>query len=574
MSIFTFLRQSKIRTAYYFAIVLSIITALASVIETWYMGSVLDNLLVMETRAFLFSAGMMIIAVIIQYVSSTANIYLSDWVLQKFNLYWRCEITKKANKIAYGELESFQTGDILSLPVADLDGVGQYMTNVIDKSGGVIASIVALLICININIIFTIFCIIAIVVILGIGMFIASPLQKATLMVKEKRSDVNSRFINILTNLSSIKAYCLEKTIGNIYSDLLELSKCAVKKQSCFMGISSGYGKLSGGLMYLAMFAGGAYFIFKGELSLGRFFAFAYIFSNIQSIQNIQEIMGAYQHAKGSLIRITTFLNKADEADNDIKSTHSENIVSGIYLENVTFAYHQEQTVIKNISLHIKKGQCVAFVGKSGCGKSTLVKLITALYKPNNGIIRLDGAVTTGEIRSKISVVSQKDYLFPTTILENLKMVRPEATDQEIEAACRNAEIYDFIQILPDGLNTFVGELGNKLSGGQRQRLCVARAFLKDAPILILDEPTAALDSFTEGKLLDSLKKLMKDRTTVLISHRLSTIQTANYIYCMEDGEITQEGTLESLLNANSGIFTELFADNNDSTTIEGSDAN
>lgn len=108
MSIFTFLRQSKIRTAYYFAIVLSIITALASVIETWYMGSVLDNLLVMETRAFSFSAGMMIIAVIIQYVSSTANIYLSDWVLQKFNLYWRCEITKKANKIAYGELESFK----------------------------------------------------------------------------------------------------------------------------------------------------------------------------------------------------------------------------------------------------------------------------------------------------------------------------------------------------------------------------------------------------------------------------------------------------------------------------------
>lgn len=429
------------------------------------------------------------------------------------------------------------------------------MTNVIDKSGGVIASIVALLICININIIFTIFCIIAIVVILGIGMFIASPLQKATLLVKEKRSDVNSRFINILTNLSSIKAYCLEKTIGNIYSDLLELSKCAVKKQSCFMGISSGYGKLSGGLMYLAMFAGGAYFIFKGELSLGRFFAFAYIFSNIQSIQNIQEIMGAYQHAKGSLIRITTFLNKADEADTDIKSTHFENIVSGIYLENVTFAYHQEQPVIKNISLHIEKGQCVAFVGKSGCGKSTLVKLITALYKPNNGIIRLDGAVTTGEIRTKISVVSQKDYLFPTTILENLKMVRPEATDQEIEAACRNAEIYDFIQTLPDGLNTFVGELGNKLSGGQRQRLCVARAFLKDAPILILDEPTAALDSFTEGKLLDSLKKLMKDRTTILISHRLSTIQTANYIYCMEDGKITQEGTLESLLKANSGIL-------------------
>jgi ATP-binding cassette subfamily B protein len=233
-----------------------------------------------------------------------------------------------------------------------------------------------------------------------------------------------------------------------------------------------------------------------------------------------------------------------------------------IDLQNVTFAYRDGLPVIKDLSLHIRAGSTIAIVGSTGSGKSTLVKLLLRLYEIQSGRIILDGIdikdIFLYDLRRAIGLVSQDVFLFHGTVIENIAYGSPDATMDEIITAAKIAEAHEFIQRLPRGYETIVGERGQKLSGGQRQRLSIARAILKDPPILVLDEATSAVDNDTEAAIARSLEEITRHRTTIAIAHRLSTIRHSDRIYVMEHGSIVESGTHEELLDLG-GIYANLW---------------
>jgi ABC-type multidrug transport system fused ATPase/permease subunit len=232
-----------------------------------------------------------------------------------------------------------------------------------------------------------------------------------------------------------------------------------------------------------------------------------------------------------------------------------------VVYRDVDFSYAGRTDTLKGVSFEARPGQVVAIVGPTGAGKTTLVSLLPRFYDAIGGRILLDGAdVRALELRSlrqQISVVLQEPLLFSGSIAENIRYGRPDATTEEVVAAARAANAHDFIQRLPHGYETELGERGAKLSGGERQRIAVARAFVKDAPILILDEPTSSIDSRTEAVILDALDRLMEGRTTFMIAHRLSTVRRADLILVVDQGRVVEQGTHEHLLAAD-GLYKQL----------------
>jgi ATP-binding cassette subfamily B protein len=239
------------------------------------------------------------------------------------------------------------------------------------------------------------------------------------------------------------------------------------------------------------------------------------------------------------------------------------NIIAGeVCLNDVSFSYVAGQPVLRNVTVVCPGGQVTALVGPSGSGKSTVLKLIERFYIPDSGMVRIDGQnlsdVAIASLRGNISWVSQDTFLFSDTIRNNIGIVRPGATDGEIEAAARAAFAHDFIMEQPQGYDTQIGENGGNLSGGQRQRISIARAFLKDAPILLLDEATSALDSESEQKIQQAFTRLMRDRTTIVIAHRLSTIRNAHLIHVMASGSLIASGTHDELMGDPQGLYVHL----------------
>jgi ATP-binding cassette subfamily B protein/subfamily B ATP-binding cassette protein MsbA len=226
-----------------------------------------------------------------------------------------------------------------------------------------------------------------------------------------------------------------------------------------------------------------------------------------------------------------------------------------VQLDRVSFGYETGRPVLREVSLEVVAGQTLALVGPSGAGKSTLVSLIPRFFDPWSGRVLVDGRdvrdVTLRSLRGQVALVLQEAFLFPLSIADNIAYGRPGASRTEIEAAARAANAHAFVECLPRGYDTLVGERGATLSGGERQRLAIARALLKDAPMLILDEPTSALDAETEALLLQALERLMMGRTTLIIAHRLSTIRNADSIAVLQDGAIVETGTHTELLHRN-----------------------
>ena len=253
-----------------------------------------------------------------------------------------------------------------------------------------------------------------------------------------------------------------------------------------------------------------------------------------------------------------------EECENNMERTINDLTIQGnIIFKNVSFAYQSSKEILNNVSFEIKKGEKIALVGESGGGKTTICHLLPAFYLPSSGQILIDqidiNKMTFKCLRDAIGIVQQDVFLFNGTIYENILYGKLNATKQEIYEAAKQANIYDYILSLPDGFNTKIGERGVKLSGGQKQRIAIARVFLKNPPILILDEATSALDNTTELYIQQALDKLSQGRTTIIVAHRLSTIQNANKVFVIHNGHITEEGTHQELIEKN-GIYAHLYS--------------
>ncbi|MBQ7920172.1 MAG: ABC transporter ATP-binding protein, partial [Lachnospiraceae bacterium] len=293
------------------------------------------------------------------------------------------------------------------------------------------------------------------------------------------------------------------------------------------------------------------YLVSRGEISLGGLVAFILILNKfVDAFIGLPFCMVDASAGVVSVKRVEEILN-ADEEKNGAENTSLDTDVA-IYFDKVDFGYTEEKQVLHKLSFEVKQGENVAFVGESGGGKSTIFHVLCGFYPKTSGQYQLLGRNIEDwnmeSLREQISLVSQNVFLFPTTIEENVGYGKSDATHEEIVEACKKAEIHEFIMTLPQGYQTLVGERGAILSGGQKQRISIARAILKDAPILLLDEPTSALDVETESNIQDAINAVMEGRTCITIAHRLSTVVNADKIMVLKQGRVVESGTHEQLM--------------------------
>ncbi len=307
----------------------------------------------------------------------------------------------------------------------------------------------------------------------------------------------------------------------------------------------------------------GAYHVMQGKLTVGQLLVvIAYIAAVYKPLETISYTIGSLQDRFISLKNTFDFLDTEPDIKDSPKARPIHRATGHIVYEDVQFSYSGRTDTLKDISFEVKPGQVVGIVGPTGAGKSTLVSLLPRFYDPKGGRILLDGMetreLTLKSLREQVSIVLQEPLLFSGTIAENIRYGRLNATDQDVIEAAKAANAHDFIMRLPQKYNTLLGERGAAISGGERQRISVARAFLKNSPILILDEPTSSVDSKTEAVILDALDRLMVGRTTLMIAHRLSTLHNADWILALNQGQLVEQGTMADLLGKG-GLYKQLY---------------
>lgn len=318
------------------------------------------------------------------------------------------------------------------------------------------------------------------------------------------------------------------------------------------------------GMMYLVTLVFGGYLIAKGMMDVGDLAMYAlYIGIFISPIQILVELIEMMQKGLAGFRRFLDVMDTEPEIVDAPDAQPLKDVHGRVCYEDVSFHYSDDDTpVLSHVSFEIPAGKSIALVGPSGSGKTTICSLLPRFYDVTGGRITIDGkdvrTLSLKSLRSQIGMVQQDVYLFSGTIRDNIAYGKPGASMEEIIEAAKQANIHDFIQELPDGYDTFVGERGARLSGGQKQRISIARVFLKNPPILILDEATSALDNESERWIQQSLEELSKDRTTITIAHRLSTIRNADEIIVITEDGIAERGTHESLL-AKDGLYAHYY---------------
>jgi ABC-type multidrug transport system fused ATPase/permease subunit len=312
-----------------------------------------------------------------------------------------------------------------------------------------------------------------------------------------------------------------------------------------------------------AMYYVGSRHVLDGSLKLGELIWIASLLLLLyQPLEALTHITWALEGAAAGAQRCFEVLDRQDDVPDAPDAKELTAARGEIVFENVAFGYTSDRPILSGVNLRIAPGQTVAFVGGTGAGKSTLLSLVPRFYDPTAGRVLLDGqdlrGVTKKSLRHQMSIVLQDTLLFSTTIRENIAYGRPDATDAEIVEAAKRAQAHDFITAMPDGYRAQVGERGGHLSVGQRQRIGIARAFLKNAPILLLDEPTSALDPTTEAAIMSTIEELMRGRTTLIVTHRIATVHGVDKIVVLANGGIAEEGRGDDLV-ARNGVYAALY---------------
>ena len=389
--------------------------------------------------------------------------------------------------------------------------------------------------------------------------------MQATFMENRRKiGDVNASLQDTLSGIRVVQAFANEEVERNKFQKSNHAFLISKRNNYSCMGNFMGWNLFFQGMMYLVTLVFGGYLIAHGQMQAGDLAMYAlYIGIFISPIQILFELTEMIQKGLSGFRRFLSVV----ETEPDIKDSPGakvlENVNGDVSFENVSFHYSDDDAlVLSNLSFKIPAGRSIALVGPSGSGKTTICSLLPRFYDVTDGRITIDGhdvrGLTLKSLRSQIGIVQQDVYLFCGTIRENISYGKPDATADEIIEAAKKANIHDFIEELPDGYDTFIGERGTRLSGGQKQRISIARVFLKNPPILILDEATSALDNESERYIQESLEELAKDRTTITIAHRLSTIRNADEIYVIAENRIAERGTFKELMDQN-GIYAHYY---------------
>jgi ATP-binding cassette subfamily B protein/subfamily B ATP-binding cassette protein MsbA len=404
---------------------------------------------------------------------------------------------------------------------------------------------------------------VAIVPLLLLGIVLVN--RRITAAATEMRERESAVYTIVQRNLSAIKVVQAFSREGIEHDRFVAGSRASLRSGLRLYTLQTAYGAATNVLIAggtATVLVAGAWRVWAGQLTVGELVVFiSYLASLYAPINALVQTYGLVQGAKAGVIRVFDILDGQPAMRDGTASFHAP-VRGAVELRDVTFSYPDGNVALRDLSLRVAAGECVAIVGQTGAGKSTLVSLIARFYDPTGGQVLVDGVdvrtLRMAALRAEISMVLQPPIVFPASIHDNIAYGRPDASRAEVEAAARTAQAHDFIARLPEGYETVVGEQGGTLSEGERQRLTIARAVLRQSPILILDEPTASVDVTTEAAIMAGLERLMQGRTTFVIAHRLSTVRRATRIVVLDQGAIVEQGTLAELL-ARRGAFHRMY---------------
>lgn len=556
---------------YKYFLILSMFFAAVTVGLTLYapilVGKAIDCIIGKGNVDFVNMKSILIKVAII--VVSTA---LIQWLMNVCNNKITYNVSRDLRKKAFEKIEilpfsyidTHSKGDIVSRVITDVDqlsdgllmGFTQFFT-------GVITIIGTLAFMLSVNVFITI----VVVVVTPLSFFIARFIAKKTFnmfsLQSKTRGEQTSFIDEMISNQKVAEVYSMNEEnkarFDKINDDLAKYSL----KATFFSSITNPATRFVNSIVYAAVALFGAIMAVKGNITVGILSCFlSYANQYTKPFNEISSVVTELQNAIACAARVFELIEEAPELPDKADATELENVKGSVEINNLYFSYNPDRELLKNVNINVEPGKTVAIVGPTGCGKTTLINLLMRFYDPNNGAISVDEVntqdVTRQSIRQNFGMVLQDTWLKSGTIADNIRLGKTDATDDEIIEAAKKAHAHSFIKRLPNGYKTKIGEDGGSLSQGQKQLLCITRLMLCPPPMLILDEATSSIDTRTEIKIQKAFNTLMKNRTTFIVAHRLSTIQNADLILVMNDGNIIEQGTHASLY-AQKGFYYNLY---------------
>ena len=502
----------------------------------------------------------MIITAVGQWVMNTCNNYITYHVIRDI----RTDAFAKLEILPLKYLDAHAYGDIVSRVIADVDtfadgllmGFTQLFTGVLT-----ILCTLGFMLVTNVPITLVVVCITPVSFL--VAKFIATKTYSMFKEQSETRGEQTSLIEEMIDNQKIVNTFSRGEAVKSKFGEINgRLQKCSLKA-IFFSSITNPATRFVNSLVYAGVGVFGALVAIKGGISVGRLSCFlSYANQYTKPFNEISGVVTELQNAFVCAGRIFELINEEPQVPDAADARVLEDAQGNVDLKNVYFQYVPEKKLIQNFNLKVTPGQRVAIVGPTGCGKTTVINLLMRFYDVNSGSIKVDGTdirdITRGSLRTNYGMVLQETWLRSGTIRDNICMGKPDATEEEIIAAAKASHAHSFIKRLPQGYDTVITEDGGSLSQGQKQLLCITRVMLCLPPMLILDEATSSIDTRTEIKIQNAFAKMMEGRTSFIVAHRLSTIQSADVILVMKDGNIIEQGNHETLL-AKGGFYANLY---------------
>jgi subfamily B ATP-binding cassette protein MsbA len=517
-----------------------------------------DKLAILKIAAI----GALVIAIfgaLCSYVEKSSTTTVGQWVMHDL----RRTLYAHIQRLSLSFHDDAQTGDLLSRVTSDIDTVQTFVTSgllsvMVDSM--TLVGMVIIMFCMNWQ--FTLIALSIAPVLFLVVFRYTRLIRKSSREVRKKEGQIVSIVQEVLTSIRVVKAFAREDyEQQRLEEESLESVEIALRARALKSRLAPLVAIIVGiGTSLVLWF--GARMVLAGALDAGSLIIFIwYLGKMYKPMQDLSKMTDTYAKASVAYERIQEVLQSDREVKDLPGSRRAIKLRGEVEFDHVTFGYEPNQPVLKDISFKIEAGTVAALVGPTGAGKSTIISLIPRFYDPESGIVRIDGTdvrrFQQKSIRDQVSFVLQDTVLFHASVWRNIAYGKPGASRREILEAAQLANAHEFIEKMPEGYNTMIGERGVTLSGGQRQRIAIARAVIRNTPILILDEPSSGLDAASEQLVFEALDRLMAGKTSVVIAHRLATIERANKIYVVKDGTIVESGTHEELMKG-AGLYAEL----------------